>query len=133
MSNLSFHTSSHLLFRKIGISAFVLSSLLACSGTQAQTGGSANTNIEYAGPSPNGTGDCSARLQHALDSAGISGATVFLPAGTYRLARTIRLPAGVSLVGSGMGANAIKTPINGGFGGHRHAGHQQRNKGSHAL
>jgi hypothetical protein len=60
-----------------------------------------------------GNGDCSARLQYALDSAAITGGTICLPAGTYRLARTIRIPAGVSLVGSGMGANAIKTPTNG--------------------
>src|ERR1700722_16575782 len=108
-----FHTSSNSLFRKIGMGAFVLSSLLACSGTWAQTGSGANANLENLSLSPNGTGDCSARLQHALDSAAISGTTVFLQAGTYRLARTIRLPAGVSLAGSGMGANAIKTPNNG--------------------
>lgn len=60
-----------------------------------------------------GNGDYSARLQQALDSAAITGSTVYLPAGTYRLARTIRIPAGVSLVGSGMGANTIKMPANG--------------------
>jgi hypothetical protein len=108
-----FHTSSNHLIHNIGITAFLLSSLLACSGTQAQTGSGAGASIENGSLTPNGQSDCSARLQHALDSAAISGTTVFLQAGTFRLARTIRLPAGVSLVGAGMGANAIKTPNNG--------------------
>jgi Pectate lyase superfamily protein len=113
MLTASFHSSPKPLIRKFGMGAFVLSSLLACSGTQAQTGGGAGASIENGSLTPNGQSDCSARLQHALDSAAISGTTVFLQAGTYRLARTIRLPAGVSLVGAGMGANAIKTPSNG--------------------
>jgi hypothetical protein len=108
-----FHSSSNHLIHKIAITAFLLSSLLACSGIQAQTGSGASVNLENGSLAPNGQSDCSARLQHALDSAAISGSTVFLQAGTYRLASTIRLPAGVSLVGSGMGANTLKTPNNG--------------------
>jgi hypothetical protein len=113
MLTASLPASPNTLFRKIGMGALVLSSLLACSRTQAQTGNGANGSMENFSPSPNGQEDCSAMLQHALDSAAMTGSTVYLQAGTYRLARTIRLPAGVSLVGSGMGANAIKTPNNG--------------------
>jgi CheY-like chemotaxis protein len=101
------------LIRKIGVVVLVLSSLLACSRSQAQTADRRVSNLEVSSLVPNGQGDCSTWLQHTLDSAAISGTTVFLQAGTYRLARTIRLPAGVSLVGSGMGANAIKPPNNG--------------------
>jgi len=113
MLTASLQTNFYALIRKTGIGAFVLSSLLVCSRARAQTGGSANASVENVSLLPNEKEDCSARLQHALDSAAISGSTVFLQAGTYRLARTIHLPAGVSLVGSGMGANAIKTPTNG--------------------
>jgi Pectate lyase superfamily protein len=94
--------------------AAALCGLLACSGIYAQpTGNNAGTSPCNASLTPNGQGDCSAMLQHALDSAALSGSTVYLQAGTYRLTRTVHLPAGVSLVGSGMGANAIKTPTNG--------------------
>lgn len=113
MLTLSACPNAKLLLRKIGMGLIVLASLLACLRTQAQTGGGANGSIDRLSLAPNGQSDCSDMLQHALDSAAISGTKVFLQAGTYRLARTIRLPAGVSLVGSGMGANALKTPNNG--------------------
>jgi hypothetical protein len=113
MLTATLHTNSKTLIRQSSVRVLVLLSLLTYYGTQAQTGSNASAALENSGLRPNGQGDCSAMLQHALDSAAVSGSTVFLQAGTYRLSKTIRVPAGVSLVGSGMGANAIKTPTNG--------------------
>src|ERR1700744_6208901 len=81
MPAISLPMSAGPLIRKLLIGAFVLSGLLACSGTNAQP-------ISL---TPNGQGDYSAVLQHALDSAAMTGSTVSLQPGTYRLAKTIRI------------------------------------------
>lgn len=47
-----------------------------------------------------GTTDVSAVLQQTLNTAGVTGGVVYLPAGKYRLERPITVPAGVELRGS---------------------------------
>lgn len=48
-----------------------------------------------------GRNDVSSVLQQVLDTAGITGGTVYLPAGLYRLDKSVSIPSGVELRGSG--------------------------------
>lgn len=57
--------------------------------------------------------DYSDTLQQLINDAATTGATVQLNAGTFSLTKTILIPAGVTLTGAGMGANANTTPYNG--------------------
>ena len=54
-------------------------------------------------PDPQATGDETARLQAALDRAGASpgGGLVFVPAGRYRVTRTLLVWRGVRVIGYG--------------------------------
>jgi hypothetical protein len=49
--------------------------------------------------------DCG--FQKALDAAGKTGGTVRLPAGTYRLARSLVVPSGVTLCGEGIATRLV--------------------------
>lgn len=57
---------------------------------------------------PLGSADDTATIQSALDAAGIAGGTVFLPAGAFPV-RTLRWPAGVSIVGAGREATILRS------------------------
>ena len=60
------------------------------------------TSIDAAsfGVKADGTSDDTAAIQKALDAAGQQGGVVRLPAGKYLVAGSLKIPAGVALVGS---------------------------------
>ena len=60
------------------------------------------THIDAAafGVNADGTSDDPAALQKTLDAAGQQGGVVRLPAGKYLVAGSLKIPAGVALVGS---------------------------------
>ena len=60
------------------------------------------THIDAAafGVKADGTSDDTAAIQKALDAAGQQGGVVRLPAGKYLVAGSLKIPAGVALVGS---------------------------------
>ncbi len=60
-----------------------------------------------------GSSDDTDAFEAALDSSSITGATVFVPVGVYRLTRTLVLKNGASLQGEGQGSEPLQTPYNG--------------------
>ena len=70
-------------------------------------------NITDFGVIVNGTTDNSVNFQRAVDSAAVIGSSICMPAGIYRINKTINIPAGVRLAGAGIGSNALQTPYNG--------------------
>jgi hypothetical protein len=52
-------------------------------------------------------------IQKAIDSVGIAGGKVCIPAGIYKTTGTLTLPAGVLMEGTGTGSTLTGTPYNG--------------------
>ncbi|MEM7113680.1 MAG: glycosyl hydrolase family 28-related protein [Chloroflexota bacterium] len=56
----------------------------------------------------NGLNDDTVALQTAVNEAATRGAKVFLPAGQYNISQTIEVPAGVTIIGEGVGENPLQ-------------------------
>jgi hypothetical protein len=97
----------------IRVSIFSYMLLPGCFATFAQVGIYSCPGAENYKVGVNDTGDCTGLLQRAIDSAAVTGNTICLQPGVYRTSGTIRLRAGVSLTGAGMGANANLAPDKG--------------------
>lgn len=73
------------------------------SGTGVTVLGTA-VNVDYFGAVNDGSADSTAAFQAAIDSFGGSrSGVVYLGAGTYRIDNTLEIPAGVCIVGHGVG------------------------------
>ena len=66
-----------------------------------------DNTITYLKPS-HATADDTAAIQAAIDEAATRGSKVFLPAGQYNISSTLVIPAGVMLIGEGVGASATQ-------------------------
>jgi len=77
---------------------------LLCAGAvsaQAQSATPDNSpDAMPVGVKADGTCDATAAIQRALDAAGQKGGAVRLPAGTYLVAGSLKIPEGVALIGS---------------------------------
>ena len=62
-------------------------------------------NVKSFGAVGDGQNDDTASLQTAINTAAVVGGTVYIPPGHYRTSSTLTIPAGVSIVGAGLGAN----------------------------
>ncbi|MEN7551536.1 glycosyl hydrolase family 28-related protein [Rapidithrix thailandica] len=94
---------------KAQVSIYLLLSLLLISTTIfAQC-----LDATQMGVSADSEEDQSNALQAVIDSAEVSGACISLPAGIYYTNQPLVFPAGVNLMGGGMGTNATQTPYNG--------------------
>lgn len=60
-----------------------------------------------------GQTDDTEAFEAALDSATVLGAKVFVPAGIYKITRTLNISDGVTLIGEGPGSDPLETPYNG--------------------
>ena len=65
------------------------------------------------GAKGDGVADDTDAFENAIDSAAITGSVVLVPAGIYRLTRSLTVPNGVSISGEGMGSEPLQTPYNG--------------------
>ena len=70
-------------------------------------------NVKDFGATGDSKTDDTDAFDAALSAAKITGAKVFVPAGIYRLTRTIEIGDGVSLIGEGSGSDPLQTPYNG--------------------
>ena len=61
----------------------------------------------------NSNSDNSVAFQKAIDSAAITGATIFVKPGYIKFEQTIVVKAGVTIIGSGRGSTPNQTPYNG--------------------
>ncbi len=52
-------------------------------------------------------------IKNALDTAGIKGERVYVPAGVYNIDDVLVIPAGVTIYGEGRGGTSLATPSNG--------------------
>ncbi len=77
------------------------------------TNGNFGLNVKDFGATGDGNADDYQEFKAALDSAAKSGAKVLVPAGVYRLSKTLVLKDGVTIVGEGMGSDPLQTPYNG--------------------
>lgn len=75
----------------------VVLALLTSLGRSAEPAGLAS--LQRLGPAASGTADDTAAIQQALDEAGKNGGQVQLLSGRYRVAGSLRIPAGVTLRG----------------------------------
>lgn len=66
-------------------------------------------NVVDFGALANAKTDCTQAFQRALDKAGKTGETVYAPAGVYFFSGHIRVPSGVTLVGSWQGPPGRRT------------------------
>lgn len=105
--------NNNIRLRSAGPTILLMASVLIFSAAVAQTNYRPCLVIDKFAISGITTTDYSNGLQQAIDSAAITGSCVCIPAGTYHFTKTIHLPAGVSLLGAGMGANANQKPVNG--------------------
>ena len=64
-----------------------------------------DNTITYIKPQYLVAADDTAAIQAAIDEAATRGAKVFLPAGQYNISDTLVIPAGVMLIGEGVGAS----------------------------
>jgi hypothetical protein len=68
-----------------------------------------NVKTDYAAAGNGSTNDATA-IQNALTAAGAAGGgIVYLPPGTYIVAKYLLIPSGVTLLGAGMGVSIIKS------------------------
>ena len=70
-------------------------------------------NVKDFGATGDGSTDDIAAFELALDSAKVLGSKLFVPAGLYRITRTLVIEDGVSLIGEGSGNDPLETPVNG--------------------
>jgi hypothetical protein len=77
------------------------------------TNGNFGLNVKDFGATGDGVADDYQEFKAVLDSAEKTGAKVLVPAGTYRLSKTLILRDGVTLLGEGMGSDPLQTPFNG--------------------
>ena len=70
-------------------------------------------NVRNFGALGNGTTNDFTAFQNAIDSAKITGATVCIPPGVYKIDSTLTISSGVSLLGEGIGSEVLQTPYNG--------------------
>jgi len=61
----------------------------------------------------NGIVDDYTAIQNAIDAAGLVGAKVIIPTGTYNVSTTLIIPAGVIIQGEGRGTTSTNTPYSG--------------------
>ncbi|MCG2685699.1 MAG: glycoside hydrolase family 55 protein, partial [Planctomycetales bacterium] len=73
---------------------------LAAAMAQSPTAGKDHFEAAAFGTKADGKSDDTAAIQKALDAAGKRGGVVRLPAGHYLVAGSLKVPVGVSLVGS---------------------------------
>ena len=59
---------------------------------------------------PNDAQDDAANIQRVLDSASVVGMNVYFPGGTYDIDQTLNIPAGIVMVGSGIGDEPTTAP-----------------------
>ena len=67
-------------------------------------------NVKDFGATANDVSDDHTAIQAAIDSAALTGSTVFFPAGNYKVSQSLTVPAGVSLIGEGRGMTSTGTP-----------------------
>jgi len=79
----------------------------------AQKGYSNALSPEDFGVVMNSDSDNSVFFQRALDSAAITGATIFVKPGYIKIEQTLIVKAGVTIIGSGRGSIPNQTPYNG--------------------
>lgn len=75
------------------------------TGPQASGELTGNFNVMSFGALGNGQNDDTTSIQSAINAAAAVGGTVLLPPGHYSTTATLNLPAGVTVVGAGLGAN----------------------------
>lgn len=79
----------------------------------AQKGYSNSLSPEDFGVVMNSDSDNSVFFQRAIDSAAITGATIFVKPGYIKIEQTLIVKAGVTIIGSGRGSIPNQTPYNG--------------------
>jgi hypothetical protein len=77
------------------------------------TNGNFGLNVKDFGATGDGVADDFQEFKAVLDSAAKTGAKVLVPAGIYRLSKTLVLKDGITIVGEGMGSDPLQTPFNG--------------------
>lgn len=70
-------------------------------------------DVQSFGAIKNDNTDDSGAIQAAIDSASLTGSTVYFSAGVYDVNTTLKIPAGVSLLGEGKGITSTGTPSGG--------------------
>ena len=75
------------------------------TGPEASSEQASNFNVMSFGALGNGQKDDTTSIQSAINAAAAVGGTVFVPPGHYSITASLELPAGVTLVGAGLGAN----------------------------
>lgn len=68
---------------------------------------------DFTGVDATGATDSYAGVTAAITAAALTGRAVYFPAGTYKIATTLAIPAGVRLFGEGHGATALTAPTTG--------------------
>lgn len=81
------------------------SRLVALETTQAGA-----YNARYYGAKGDGLADDFVAIQSALDAAGATKGTVYVPPGTYLVSNSLVVPPGVILQGAGMNATVLRNP-----------------------
>lgn len=97
----------YIAFSLLWITLVSVSGAAAARPEAKQAAPAANVSVKDAGAIGDGVSDDTKAVANALAKAAPLGATVFFPAGTYRITRTIALPSGVRLNGSGNGSRLV--------------------------
>lgn len=85
---------------------------LAATGDAASPRRAAGIDVRDHGAAGDGARDDAAAIQAALDEAARDGSIVQIPPGRYRISKTLLLPSGVTVLGSGRTSSVI-SPVRG--------------------
>src|SRR6185503_16695374 len=81
--------------------------------TNAVVKGTLTLNVLDYGAVADNTTDASSSIQAAINAANAAGGgTVFIPAGTYRVATPLTILSKVTIIGAGKGATTLSAPSN---------------------
>ncbi|MBN1630763.1 MAG: hypothetical protein JW990_13450 [Thermoleophilia bacterium] len=87
------------VYKLLGVFSAVLLLVVLTMGAYALAGASTFNVVDY-GAKGDGATDDAAAIQRAIDAAAASGGDVVLPAGTYKIGKTLYLASDIGLVGS---------------------------------